>query len=86
MALMEKASRKRATGSTNMNSVSSRSHAICTLNVTIAPRSVDNDDGEDGRDDNENDYNNSSNSSSSSRDVIKAKLTLVDLAGSERIK
>jgi hypothetical protein len=36
-ALMERASSKRATGSTQMNSVSSRSHAICTLNVTIAP-------------------------------------------------
>lgn len=36
-ALMGQASAKRATGSTQMNSVSSRSHAICTLNVTIAP-------------------------------------------------
>ncbi|MFZ8899834.1 MAG: hypothetical protein ACO20X_14985, partial [Alphaproteobacteria bacterium] len=35
--LMAQASNKRATGSTHMNSVSSRSHAICTLNVTIAP-------------------------------------------------
>ncbi|EJK60905.1 hypothetical protein THAOC_18678, partial [Thalassiosira oceanica] len=36
-ALMERASGRRATGSTNMNAVSSRSHAICTLNVTVGP-------------------------------------------------
>jgi len=35
--LMQSASRRRATASTAMNAVSSRSHAICTLNVTIAP-------------------------------------------------
>jgi hypothetical protein len=35
--LMLKASVKRATGATQMNAVSSRSHAICALNVTIAP-------------------------------------------------
>lgn len=69
--LMEKASAKRATGSTQMNEVSSRSHAICTLTVTIAPL--------------ENEI--SSSSTSPQRDTImRAKLTLVDLAGSERIK
>lgn len=72
MEWMERASNKRATGSTQMNSVSSRSHAICTLNVTIAPLEDENK--------NENvDLN-------SPRDIIRAKLTLVDLAGSERIK
>lgn len=72
---MELASQKRATGSTQMNSVSSRSHAICTLNVTITPleeETVEEDDGSDGP--------------TSSGEMIKAKLTLVDLAGSERIK
>ncbi|KAL9189584.1 hypothetical protein ACHAXT_009259 [Thalassiosira profunda] len=71
-ALIEKASAKRATGSTHMNSVSSRSHAICTLTVTIAP----NLDGP-GED---------SESPRSSSQGMKAKLTLVDLAGSERLK
>ncbi|KAL3805706.1 hypothetical protein HJC23_005950 [Cyclotella cryptica] len=70
--LMEQASAKRATGSTLMNAVSSRSHAICTLNVTIVPL----DDGGD----NENVAPNEP------RELMRAKLTLVDLAGSERIK
>ncbi|KAL7551999.1 hypothetical protein ACHAWF_015208 [Thalassiosira exigua] len=39
--LMARASGRRATGSTHMNSVSSRSHAICTLNVTVAPDEVE---------------------------------------------
>lgn len=73
--LMECASQKRATGSTHMNSVSSRSHAICTLNVTIAPMESADDDGVEGPD-----------APASPREGMKAKLTLVDLAGSERIK
>jgi hypothetical protein len=76
--LMEKAGSKRATGSTQMNSVSSRSHAICTLTVTIAPL-------EEGG---SSAAVASSGESSipSPRDAMRAKLTLVDLAGSERIK
>jgi Kinesin motor domain/SAP domain len=70
--LMNQASTRRATGSTAMNAVSSRSHAICTLHVTIAPfptiaTESDNDDEE-------------------ATALVTAKLTLVDLAGSERIK
>jgi hypothetical protein len=84
--LIHVASKKRATGSTNMNSVSSRSHAICTLNVSIAPNdSVTENEG--GMDDDDNSSPRSlSSSSSSDQNGMKAKLTLVDLAGSERMK
>jgi hypothetical protein len=86
LALMEKASLKRATGSTHMNSVSSRSHAICTLNVTIAPEdehlveegAAEKDDGDISP--------RSATSLCSNNQGVRAKLTLVDLAGSERIK
>jgi len=81
--LIHLASKKRATGSTNMNSVSSRSHAICTLNVSIAPNdSVTEIEG--GMDDDNSSPR--SLSSSSDQNGMKAKLTLVDLAGSERMK
>lgn len=76
-ALMTKAGAKRATASTQMNSVSSRSHAICTLTVTIAPL-LDN--------------GNAAAAAAAaaggeiSSSSMRAKLTLVDLAGSERIK
>ena len=81
--LMQEASERRVTASTQMNAVSSRSHAVCTLYVTIAPPT--NDDNEaDGHDDDEN--NTAGANSSSSSEELKAKLTLVDLAGSERIK
>ncbi len=82
-ALMERAGAKRATGSTQMNSVSSRSHAICTLTVTIAPLSGSSS-SLDGSNNNENHEN--SSSSSPRNHAMRAKLTLVDLAGSERIK
>lgn len=86
LTLMEKASLKRATGSTHMNLVSSRSHAICTLNVTITP----DDDylaevGEEENDDGDISPR-SATSLSSNNQGVRAKLTLVDLAGSERIK
>ena len=77
--LMEKAGSKRATGSTQMNSVSSRSHAICTLTVTIAPL-------EEGGSSAAVAAANGESSIPSPRDAMRAKLTLVDLAGSERIK
>ena len=79
--LMEKAGSKRATGSTQMNSVSSRSHAICTLTVTIAPL-------EGGGSSATAVAASASGESSipSPRDAMRAKLTLVDLAGSERVK
>ena len=74
--LMSEAAGRRVTASTQMNAVSSRSHAVCTLYVTIAPPTADCDEKKvaDG------------SSSSSSSEELKAKLTLVDLAGSERIK
>ena len=37
LGLMAEASSRRVTASTNMNAASSRSHAVCTLYVTIAP-------------------------------------------------
>jgi len=82
--LMEKASLKRATASTAMNSVSSRSHAICTLNVAIAP----NDEEENANEEGEDLISPRSliSNASSSNHGMRAKLTLVDLAGSERIK
>lgn len=70
--MMEAAAKRRATASTQMNESSSRSHAICTLNVTVAPL----------RDDREEEEN----GSASNQEEIRAKLTLVDLAGSERLK
>ena len=86
LALMEKASLKRATGSTHMNLVSSRSHAICTLNVTIAPE--DDHLVEEGAEENhDGDISpRSATSLSLNSQGVRAKLTLVDLAGSERIK
>lgn len=41
MRLFEQASAKRKTAPTQMNAKSSRSHAVCTLNVTIAPDCTD---------------------------------------------
>jgi hypothetical protein len=90
--LMGRASAKRATGSTHMNSVSSRSHAICTLNVTIAPSLDDgrsfviDGEGTAGDGDDGDISPRSATSSASFNQVLRAKMTLVDLAGSERIK
>jgi len=73
--LMSEAAGRRVTASTQMNAVSSRSHAVCTLYVTIAPPTADCDEKKEA-----------DGNSSSSSEELKAKLTLVDLAGSERIK
>lgn len=70
--LMDMASRRRTTGSTKMNMRSSRSHAICTLYVTIKPTK-------------EKMPSKKFNNLAAS-DTVSAKLTLVDLAGSERLK
>lgn len=71
--LMQEASERRVTASTNMNAVSSRSHAICVLRIqgTVQP-----------------DENGLAESEQPivAGNKIQAKLTLVDLAGSERIK
>jgi hypothetical protein len=70
--LMESAAKRRTTASTRMNMRSSRSHAICSLLVTINPATQTG--------------SNQSSSMSTRAEVITGKLTLVDLAGSERIK
>ncbi|KAE8658673.1 hypothetical protein F3Y22_tig00116970pilonHSYRG00016 [Hibiscus syriacus] len=67
---LSRGSSSRATGSTNMNSQSSRSHAIFTITmeqkkIVSCPNGVDDDIG---------------------GDILCAKLHLVDLAGSERAK
>ena len=82
--LMKSAADRRVVASTAMNAVSSRSHAICTLYVTVAPPEADgdDDDGENGSGDGGGD----NGDDSGDREEIRAKLTLVDLAGSERIK
>jgi len=68
--LMDAAAKQRTTASTKMNMRSSRSHAICSLLVTINPAT----------------QSGTNQSMSTRAEVITAKLTLVDLAGSERIK
>mmetsp|Transcript_4426 Transcript_4426/g.8596 ORF Transcript_4426/g.8596 Transcript_4426/m.8596 type:complete len:535 (-) Transcript_4426:69-1673(-) len=96
---MEEASKKRAVASTAMNAVSSRSHAVCTLSITITPSTLisnrDDDSSESGDESTTASENKSiasdnkstiSNGTASSREKISAKLTLVDLAGSEKIK
>ena len=77
--LIKSASQKRAVGATAMNAVSSRSHAICTLYISIAPLL---------KDENQNDEKDmdADDDESGGDGFISAKLTLVDLAGSERIK
>ena len=69
---MDLAAERRTTASTRLNMRSSRSHAICSLLVTINP-STQNGSG-------------SRNNKDNCAEVFSAKLTLVDLAGSERIK
>ena len=73
--LIKIASQRRASGLTRANDSSSRSHAICTLHVTIAPPRV-----------NSVVSSRAGVKTLISSDTIYAKLTLVDLAGSERIK
>jgi hypothetical protein len=70
--LMNEAAKRRTTASTRMNMRSSRSHAICSLLVTINPATKT--------------MSSQSSVSGTRAEVISAKLTLVDLAGSERIK
>ncbi|KAI9089302.1 hypothetical protein K1719_029581 [Acacia pycnantha] len=73
-ACLEQGSLSRATGSTNMNNQSSRSHAIFTITLELMHKL----------------HSNSSVSDASDEDMgeeyLCAKLHLVDLAGSERAK
>ena len=71
--LMDAATTRRRTSSTKLNLRSSRSHAICTLTVSINPAL--------------NSQTTSADTiGSRGSEIITAKLTMVDLAGSERIK
>jgi len=71
----------RATASTNMNSKSSRSHAIFTIYLhKIICKKNDKKDSENITEIKEN------NNKKSSEMVIQSKFHFVDLAGSERIK
>ncbi|KAG5394702.1 hypothetical protein IGI04_024665 [Brassica rapa subsp. trilocularis] len=71
-ACLDQGSVSRATGSTNMNNQSSRSHAIFTISVEQMRKVNNNTD--------------SSENGSLKEEYLCAKLHLVDLAGSERAK
>ncbi|KAE9586822.1 putative plus-end-directed kinesin ATPase [Lupinus albus] len=71
-ACLEQGSLSRATGSTNMNNQSSRSHAIFTITLEQMQKI--------------NIPNDSSLNDTMNEDYLCAKLHLVDLAGSERAK
>jgi hypothetical protein len=86
-ALMEQATLRRTTGSTRLNERSSRSHAICTLLVTIEQPPATDGNGNAATTTNPNGSGpNSTRTRAGGSETITAKLTLVDLAGSERIK
>ena len=74
--LIKIGSERRKSGVTSINEASSRSHAICTLHVTISPM----------RNSKSVASSKAAQKSQISSETILAKLTLVDLAGSERIK
>ncbi|XP_043708204.1 kinesin-like protein KIN-4A isoform X2 [Telopea speciosissima] len=73
-ACLEQGSLSRATGSTNMNNQSSRSHAIFTITL------------EQMRKENPVFHSNNCQNEDMSEEYLCAKLHLVDLAGSERAK
>ncbi|KAJ4900849.1 Kinesin-like protein FRA1 [Raphanus sativus] len=75
-ACLEQGSVSRATGSTNMNNQSSRSHAIFTISVEQM-RKINN---------NTDSPENGAYNGSLKEEYLCAKLHLVDLAGSERAK
>lgn len=84
---LTKGSLCRTTGSTDMNSVSSRSHAIFSV---VLKQKVPNDSNDDDHHANEHDQTvpstiHSNNNSSNSSNNIVSKFHFVDLAGSERV-
>jgi len=80
--IMKSAAKRRATASTAMNAVSSRSHAVCTLSVTISPTIIEND----LISNDDVGFVEEDDKPEIAAEEISAKLTLVDLAGAERIK
>lgn len=71
--LIDRASSRRRTASTNVNMRSSRSHSICTFSVTVNPTA-------------RSDESTAATLGNRTSQLVSAKLTLVDLAGSERLK
>lgn len=82
--LLAQGSQFRATASTNMNSRSSRSHAIFTITLEQRKQVVLNDELQKNSDDDEEDE--TSTDDETVDDFLTAKMHLVDLAGSERAK
>ena len=83
-ALMERASSRRATGSMDMNAVSSRSHAICTLDVTVGPDTSEVEEEKGNPEEKRSSTESAGRSGAGPNDAaIRAKLTLVDQRSSE---
>jgi len=89
-ALLEQGSLVRATASTNMNTRSSRSHAIFTITLEQRQRFAINHSNDDGAEDMSVDSEDSDKENdrdlAAVDDYLVAKMHLVDLAGSERAK
>jgi kinesin family protein 3/17 len=75
---------RRATGSTSMNNVSSRSHCVVTIHF-MSKRRINKDDGDDKDKDKDKEDNNGIENEEIEEEEIQSKIQFIDLAGSERI-